>query len=183
MTSKELIGSHGEIDVFVVRSTKKEHSALRVEPDHSMLSLELLLWPLEIHIETESMVTSCIRQQDIESDGIRYDELIVDHSLRSIQQNLLFSEFELELLVDDDFVALRKKVDNARILVFVEFFKLGQLEGVDGFLVERIDFGRVMKSSRNNMLKNFRLVDTITWLGEICLRDRSYINQIRRDIT
>src|SRR5260221_3828922 len=124
MMTKKLIGCHGEIHIFIVRPTKIEHSALGVKADHSMFSFKLLLWPLEIHVEAESMVISHVRKQDIKANRIRDNKLIVDHSLRCVQQNLPFSEFELKLLVNDDFVALREEVDDTRILVFIESPKL-----------------------------------------------------------
>jgi hypothetical protein len=77
-------------------------------------------------------------------------------------------------------VAVREKVDDSRIVVFVESLKLRQLEFVDRLLVEKIDLSRVMKRSRDDILKNFRLVDPIAWLGEIYVRDGSYIDQVRR---
>src|SRR6267378_1447278 len=126
------------------------------------------------------MVTSSVRKQDLEADRIGDDELIVDHGLRGIEQNLSFSEVELEVLVDDDFVAVQEKVDDLRIPIFIEFLKLREPEFIDGFLLERVEIGCVMKSSGDDVLKNCRLLDMISWLSEICLRYWSYIDQITR---
>jgi hypothetical protein len=93
MSTKKLVRRHGKIHIFVVRPSKIQHSALRVEAYHAMLSLELLLWALEIHVEAEPVVIRSIRKQDVEADGIGDDELIVDHGLGGVQQNLPISEF------------------------------------------------------------------------------------------
>jgi len=77
-------------------------------------------------------------------------------------------------------VAFQEKVDNLRILVFIQSLKLREPEFIDGFLLERVKIGWVMKSGGDNVLKNVRLVDMIAWFGEICLRDWSYIDQITR---
>ena len=108
------------------------------------------------------MVASCIRKQDPKANRISDDKLIVNHRLRGIQQDLLFSEVKLEVLVNHDLVTVGQKFDNARIAIVIESLKLRELESIDRFFIERIRIGRIMKSGGNDVLKNLTLVDTIT---------------------
>lgn len=124
------------------------------------------------------MIVRDVRKQDVKADRIRDDELIVDHSFRGVQQNLTISELHLELIVDHDLVAVQEKVYDLRISVFIQPLKLRKPKLIDGFLLERVEIGWVMKSSGDDGLEDLRLLDTIAWLCEICLRHRSYVDQI-----
>jgi hypothetical protein len=65
-----------------------------------------------------------------------------------------------------------------RILVLVEFSKLGQGKLEDASLLERIDIGRVIKPGCDDVLEDFGLVDGVARVCEIGLRNWSYVDQI-----
>ena len=127
MTFEEAVRSHGKKDVLMHGLAKVEHASLGVETDHGMLAFEPFVWPLKIQVEKEVMGTDGIREDGSEADGITDGKLKVEHGLVHFGEDFLLTPFELELVIDDDIVAVGEGVDDGDIFVFIAPLKIGEL--------------------------------------------------------